>query len=274
MARQLQAVLFDLDDTLIDWSGVRHSWRDIETPGLRRVCDYVGGSADASLDFSAFLHCYLTRTRQAWSDSRSTQVAPHMPQILLDVLAEQGIARDQLDKDAIIAVYGWDAVAGTVVFPDVPPALEALRAQGIKLGIVTNASQPMAMRDAELRSHGLLQYFPDCRFAAADVGYLKPNRRIFEAALARLGSSPEQTVFVGDSPTADIEGALAVGMRAVQRLTGRGNFDAAAGRSSTRWAAGRAYKRDLLDMRRSLTSLAELPAILQAWYPGWRDGSA
>ena len=131
--------------------------------------------------------------------------------------------------------------------------LEALRARGLKLGIVTNASQTMAMRDAELRTLGLIEYFPDCRIAAADVGYLKPHRRIFQAALERIGANAAETVFIGDNPIADIAGAEAAGMRAAQRVNG-----------SAAAADGGLWQR-----QSCLRSLTELPAILDAWYPGW-----
>ena len=267
MAVQLKGVLFDFDDTLVDWSGVQLGWREIEAGRLSRVQEYVQRKSQAYwLDSDSLLEAYLQRTRAAWADARATLRAPHMPSILMNTLKELGVAIDRLDVDGVIRAYGWNVVPGTNVFPDVPPILEALRLAGVKLGIVTNASQPMAMRDAELETHGLIEFFPDCRLSAADAGYLKPDKRIFTCALERLGTSPQETVFIGDNPDADIAGANAMGMRAVLRLTGRANDDGPARRSA-------AYKRDLLDTHRRLHSLDGLPAILDEWYPGWRDGN-
>ena len=48
-----------------------------------------------------------------------------------------------------------------------------------------------------------------------DVGWRKPHHRIFEEALKRLDKNAEQAVFVGDNPIEDIQGAKAVGMKAV-----------------------------------------------------------
>jgi len=48
-----------------------------------------------------------------------------------------------------------------------------------------------------------------------DVGWRKPHPRIFEEALKRLGKSVEQAVFVGDNPIEDIQGAKAIGMKAI-----------------------------------------------------------
>ena len=114
-------------------------------------------------------------------------------------------------------------------------------------------------------------YFPDCRLAAADTGYLKPHPRIFQAALAQLGTAADETVFIGDNPNADIAGALAVGMRAVLRITHR-VFDS--GIRAVKQNAEHAANGGETDLQARLHSLEELPAILDKWYPDWRNGSA
>lgn len=258
MAAQLRGLLFDFDDTLVDWSGVQLGWREIEAARLSRVHEYVCRKTSADrLTADSILEAYLQRTRAAWSEARLTLRAPHMPSILMDTLEALGLAIDELDLDDVIRAYDWNVVPGAVVFPDVPPILRALQLADVKLGIVTNASQPMAMRDAELESHGLLQYFPDCRLSAADAGYLKPDKRIFNRALKRLGASPAETVFIGDNPEADIAGAKSVGMKAVLRVT-------------SRLEANGAYT----GYHPRLRSMEQLPAILDEWYPGWRNGYA
>ncbi|MCY3832580.1 MAG: HAD family hydrolase [Chloroflexi bacterium] len=258
MGVRLGGLLFDFDDTLVDWSSVRLPWREIESARLSRVADYLCHSERVRLiKTDALVEVFLQNTREAWAKARISLRAPHMPSILMSSLDELGVPARLLDADELIRVYRMDVAPGVVVFPDVPPALRVLRAAGIKLGIVTNAAQPMFMRDAELATHGLLEYFPDCRLSAADVGYIKPHARIFNAALERMGTAPAETVFVGDNPEADIAGAQAVGMRAILRITDRA-FD----------------NGDLAQPQERLDTLDELPAILDGWYPGWRDGGA
>lgn len=258
MAVQLKGALFDFDDTLVDWSGVQLGWREIEAARLSRVKEYVYQKSRAYwLTTDSLLEAYLNDTRAAWSEARATLRAPHMPSILVNTLKRLGVATDSLNVNEILRAYDWNVVPGTVVFPDVPPMLIVLRQAGIKLGIVTNASQPMAMRDAELEAHKLIEFFPDCRLSAADAGYLKPDRRIFTCALERLGTTPDETIFIGDNPDADIAGARSVGMKAVLRVTDR----AAANGPFTSYQP-------------RLRSLEQLPEILDEWYPGWRDGNA
>lgn len=258
MAVQLKGALFDFDDTLVDWSGVQLGWREIEAARLSRVKEYAYQRSRAYwLTTDSLLEAYLNDTRAAWSEARATLRAPHMPSILVNTLKRLGVATESLDVNEILRAYDWNVVPGTVVFPDVPPMLEVLRRAGVKLGIVTNASQPMAMRDAELEAHGLMKFFPDCRLSAADAGYLKPDRRIFTGALERLGTTPQETIFIGDNPDADIAGALSVGMKAVLRV-------------SNRAAANGAFT----SYQPRLRSLEQLPEILDEWYPGWRHGYA
>lgn len=135
-----------------------------------------------------------------------------------------------------------------------PPVLELLRDHGIRLGIVTNAYQPMTMRDQELIDLGLRDYFPTCRFSAADVGYLKPHPNIFKTALVCLGLQAEDVVFIGDDAEADIAGAQSVGMKAIlRRLSHRPE------------ATNGLNTPDAI-----IDSFAELPAIFDVWYPDWR----
>ena len=257
MAVQLKGALFDFDDTLVDWSGVQLGWREIEAARLARVQEYVWRKSRAHwLTTESLLDAYMRQTRAAWTEARATLHAPHMPSILMDSLKELGAPVDRLEVDEVLRAYDWNVVPGAVVFPDVPPMLEVLRKAGIKLGIVTNASQPMTMRDAELKAHGLIAYFPDCRLSAADAGYLKPDARIFTCALERLGTTPDETIFIGDNPDADIAGALSVGMKAVLRVTDRATANGAYASHQPR-----------------LRSLERLPAVLDEWHPGWRDGN-
>jgi len=254
MASQLKAILFDFDDTLIDWSGVTLGWRKLEAKRLSRVLSFINARSKHDLtDLDSLVDTYTERTREAWAAARVNLRAPVMPEILLSTLTDMGVPEAASCLDEVLSAYDWSVVPGTVVYPDVPPALELLCNNGIRLGIVTNASLPMWMRDNELRAHGLIDYFSDCRLSAADVGYLKPQSRIFRCALEKMGTLAEETVFVGDNPIADVAGAQAVGMPAVRRLN-----------------PGASDNRHLAKPHAIVTSLAELPSLLDNWYPDWR----
>lgn len=92
-------------------------------------------------------------------------------------------------------------------------ALEALKAEGYKLGLLSNYAHTGVLRDA-LGRLNLLKPF-DALVVSADVGYLKPHPRIFEAGLAALGARAEETVMVGNDLVCDVEGAKKAGLRAI-----------------------------------------------------------
>ena len=100
----------------------------------------------------------------------------------------------------------WELVPSTVV-----PALEALRARGLRLTVVSNANGTLR---AHLERLGLARWF-DCVLDSCELGVEKPDPRLFELALERSGARPESTIHVGDLYHVDVVGARAAGLRAV-----------------------------------------------------------
>ena len=109
------------------------------------------------------------------------------------------------------------------LYDDVPDVLRELTSAGVKIGLISNSHRPLD----EFQSHFELREFISAAVSSAEHGFMKPNPSIFLEALARLNIAPADAVMVGDSLQQDIEGALAVGMRAVWLHRG----DAAAPRS-------------------------------------------
>lgn len=98
-----------------------------------------------------------------------------------------------------------------LVPPDVLPALQALRARGLKLTIVSNANGTLCAHVARL---GLAAHL-DCVLDSCDLGVEKPDPRLFEAALERSGATRETTIHVGDLYEVDVVGARSAGIRGV-----------------------------------------------------------
>lgn len=106
----------------------------------------------------------------------------------------------------------WEGIR---VAPGAAATLQALRRNGLRLGICSNAPyRPASMRE-QLAHVGLLPLV-DAAVFSGEVGWRKPSPHIFEAALAALGAEPATTVHVGDRLREDVDGAHAVGMRAVR----------------------------------------------------------
>ena len=256
MSERFRAVLFDLDGTLIDWSQSRD-----DALRARHVREVLGGML-AALEgmglqvppLEGVAQGYSRRIVQGWEQDLFDLRPLHLADILVDTLTGAGMNGRVPERDTLLQVFPWSAVPGVTCFPDAPDALQTLLDHGILVALVTNSSFPMRLRDRELEAFGLLHLIPDCRLSAADAGRLKPHPQIFRTALERLGVKPGEAVFVGDNPVPDIAGAQNAGMRAVLRS---GWHDAPE-------LAG------LIEPDARLDSLAELPAILDDWYPGWR----
>ena len=103
-----------------------------------------------------------------------------------------------------------DALAFSA-YPDSAPALRALRAAGNALVVVSNWDASLHERLVETGLAGLV----DGAVASAELGAAKPDGAIFARALALAGADAAEAWHVGDDPHADIEGALASGIRPV-----------------------------------------------------------
>jgi putative hydrolase of the HAD superfamily len=101
-------------------------------------------------------------------------------------------------------------------FPEVPSALAALRASGMKLGIITNGST--SMQEQKIRQLGITDLMDEVLISERE-GLRKPDRKIFERALERLRIVPAEAWYVGDHPLVDVHGAFEAGLTPVWRYT-------------------------------------------------------
>lgn len=254
----LKAVIFDLDQTLVDWDAAE-PWEDYQARRLKRVFEFVNSELHPleGVDAMAFFSAFAQGLGRMWSDSAESYVAPSVMQVLTDTLVSLGVPPERIDMERLMIAYDWQPPAGQRAFPDALEVLPELRRHGVELGIVTNASLPMVYRDRELQAFGLFEWFPNCRIAAVDVGYIKPHPSIFKKALEVLAIEPCEAVFVGDNLEADIRGAQEVGMQAVLRVT-----------------PGASPPRNGIVPDGTITTLHDLLPLLDAWYPGWRVNRA
>jgi putative hydrolase of the HAD superfamily len=119
---------------------------------------------------------------------------------------------------AMAPALGFDPGVDTLLaalrfraYPDARPALEALRARGVRLVVVSNWDASLHERLAETGLAPLV----DGAVASAELGHAKPDPRIFAHALELAGAPAEAALHAGDTIEADVEGALAAGLRAV-----------------------------------------------------------
>jgi putative hydrolase of the HAD superfamily len=110
---------------------------------------------------------------------------------------------------AVEITRGWEQHENFELYEDVVPVLDRLREAGLRIGLVSNSARDV---HAFARHHAL---DIDAGISSFHHGKTKPHASIFRAVLDLLEVPPEAAVMVGDTIDADIEGAIAIGMRAV-----------------------------------------------------------
>jgi HAD superfamily hydrolase (TIGR01509 family) len=173
----VQAVAFDLDDTLTDWP-----------TGIARAAAAAG---DPAISDRVRFETWVRRggvvvDRQHWRTL-------HEPETFM----------------AAGLVAPFLAALDPPLFADVLPTIEALRGR-VRLALLTN--NPYGTEVIE--RHGLHVEVFDC-VVVADPCVRKPDPRAFGALVAALGVPAADIAHVGDSVPADVEGALGAGLRAV-----------------------------------------------------------
>lgn len=159
--------------------------------------------------------------------------------IILSILVRNGydLEAHQLGKRSefsrIIAYYYNFNSLKRGFFDGVIPALKALKAQNIKLGILSNAQfytpidLSLFVRDQDEELVDYLELFePELVFFSYENGVAKPNKMLYEKlfdALYELNALPSETVFIGNDLVADIQAATEIGMKTALFTGNRGS---------------------------------------------------
>src|SRR4029077_7491774 len=113
-------------------------------------------------------------------------------------------------KDVAVELTSrWEHHENFELYEDVLPVLERLRGAGLKIGLVSNSARDVL----DFARHHALEV--DAGTSSFHHGKKKPHASIFKAVLDLLEIEPRDAAMVGDTIEDDIEGALALGMRAV-----------------------------------------------------------
>ena len=195
----LKAVLFDVDFTLA------RPGPELGPEGYMRV----GARHGLTLDPAR----YEVAREQALADLKRHPELEHDDEIWFRfterIVRGMGGDADSAYACAVEITRGWERHENFELYDDVPDALASLRAAGLRIGLVSNSA-----RDVRefARHHGL---HVDAGISSFHHGHTKPHASIFRAVLDLLQVDPSEAVMVGDTIADDIEGALALGMRAV-----------------------------------------------------------
>jgi phosphoglycolate phosphatase len=188
------AAIFDLDGTLVTFNLDIQEWRKVLIGLLERRGFDIGGLE-------------LTTPTQDILDSARGQAGPRKPKVYESLRKEAFSILDSLELES---------VASATVFPDAVETLTYLKAKGIRLCIVTNSGRKAA---SESLKKSRLGSFFEFVLTRDDLETMKPRPDGLIEAVARLGVSPGDVLYVGDSRY-DIMAAKQAGVRSVAVATG------------------------------------------------------
>ena len=212
MKQHLRTVFFDVGGTL--WSD---RWVAVDDVVLRcaRLAACVPGLSPAQ--YSDLLQLLDGRARDyeqaATLDSRLPQ---DMSGLISDALHLLALPADPATVGAVRRAMCLPAHTRTRLFPDAEGLLRTVRALGLRTVVVSNAMwRDAAAYRGDFDGFGV-GHFVDRIITSVDVGYRKPHRAMFEAALEAANCAPDQCVMVGNSEAKDVQPAKALGMRAIR----------------------------------------------------------
>jgi len=200
----LDAVLFDYGHTLLDFQFDEDLWLG----SLRDMLVAAGASPERAPELRDELLRRFTELSADPDDHAELVYA----EVVADALAACGSSPGpDLVRAAIEAEHrGW--AAARHLHPDAHELLEAVRARGLRIGIVSNTFDPPDLLHADLASDGVAERV-DAIVFSSELGLRKPAPEIYMSVLDRLGVEPARALFVGDRVREDVEGPAALGMR-------------------------------------------------------------
>ena len=187
-------VLFDLDDTLCDYSGARAG----RLRGAYGDAFAAAGISDVDLDAVI---------------AESISIHPHGSDHFPDLLSRHGMTDADLASEAR-RWYHRNRFLGLDLFPDARDLLrEVRRIPGVRrIGLVTNGPAEVQRDKIALLD---LEREIDFAIISGEVGVEKPNPAIFQRALDAAGVGAGDAIYIGDSPEYDMDGARNAGIERV-----------------------------------------------------------
>jgi putative hydrolase of the HAD superfamily len=197
-----------VEAVIFDWGGTLPRWHDVDFHAESlALAEAVVRSADEPVDLAALAPRLHQANSTIWGRSRDEQRSS----TIADLFAEAGLDHD---PELLRGYYDfWEP--HTYTDPAVRPAWEALRAEGVKVGVLSNTIWPREWHRRIFERDGVLDLV-DGDVYTSEIPWTKPSPHAFTKALEAVGASdPARCVYVGDRLFDDIWGAQNAGLRAI-----------------------------------------------------------
>ena len=198
-ANMLEAILFDLDGTLVDYV-------DTDIRSLLWLHSHLG----LRIPFDRFLD---TAVEEIMNFHELVDTEKIDPLSMHEYRLKNTFNRHNIKwDDLFIELYRKKLIELCIPFRGVAKLLSCIKKK-VKTGIVSNAYDGTEQR-ARIRNAGIEDLF-DFIVIAGDIGIYKPDPAIFSYALSYLNVSPDHALYIGDSVAYDIVGAKSAGMKTI-----------------------------------------------------------
>lgn len=244
--QKFKVILFDLGNTLIYFYD---DWQEVEPACVSALESSLIGSGYSLMNDFKFR--FLDFMKNSFTEFEHSLADYSMEQMLRGFMNESGIVefsngsiRKAVNSFFSISQQHWLPRADTL------EALEELRADGYRMGIISNASDEPDVR--ELMEKANVSQFMELLLVSCSVGLRKPHPGIFQLALDHFGIQADEAVMVGDTLSADIAGANQSNITSI-------------------WITHRAERpdnhkyQDSIKPTASIQFLNELPGLLRNW---------
>jgi putative hydrolase of the HAD superfamily len=209
MPMPIKAVLFDMFDTLM----LIEKNHEFYSPSLMRMYRFLVKNG-IEVPFEKFNAAYIEVRDELYAKADANWEEPHFNVRVAETLKKLGYNHDVSSPLAAAATNEFCEEFMKFVRIDKNAMAMLKRLHGkYKLGIISNFAIPECVVKL-LKASGIDGLF-DVVVVSAAVNKRKPSPEIFQSTLKALGVSAAETVFVGDTIDADVEGAKAVGMKAI-----------------------------------------------------------
>ena len=200
------AVMFDLDDTLFDYTHSRHS------AFIALKNSYLALSGTTLNELDQLWNLYWKQLVPSETISHQADILYLRRERIRLILSRFGVPLTGKELDYAVKTYADCYEQSMKPVPGCLEVLNELRAKNIQVGVITN--NPRDGQEQKLKSCGIRDYV-SVLVASGDLGYSKPDPRIFEYTLKKIGAGLKNSIMVGDSFDADILGAMRFGMKAI-----------------------------------------------------------